>query len=463
MNEERRRTEHWFIRRFLQPTAALPAEEAQQAQLTTAVMVVFLAAMVLGVGAAVLLGRSPKVTEAAIKVTAPLALALLGLHRLSRTRHHRLAAVLVLVAVQAAMVGAVIIQGWETRLLMTVMAPVALASLLLPFRGAAAVTALALAEFFAAIFFAPLESREVLPTAMGVTVTVSMLLLMEAWLRARQHAQIQAQARRLAVLNRELEQEVTERTTALEQALWELTAAERTRTAVLSAMGHELRTPLTTILASGALLRARSAEAPPDVIRRHLDNILHSANILRRLVSAAQEVAQFESQEAVLRPEPVVLTGIVESMREAVQASNPRVKFTATLPSEGKVVLYTDRRVLEETLALLAVYPILHTPTVEAVHCTVSRAGGVLGSMAGSDQAASIHIAVQVRLPVRQYGGQPAAQTVSAGLAQRLVELLHGRLSIEPAASPEGAAAGYDFHLWLPEDARTLRNDKGEA
>jgi len=132
----------------------------------------------------------------------------------------------------------------------------------------------------------------------------------------------EAAGRDLAHSYAEVERRVAERTHELAVARDHAEAASRAKSAFLANMSHELRTPLTTILGYTGLIEhhERIASNPP--LLSDLDRISAAGTHLLKLISDVLDLAQIESGDMELHPQPVEIATLVE---QAVREVGPAI------------------------------------------------------------------------------------------------------------------------------------------
>ncbi len=116
--------------------------------------------------------------------------------------------------------------------------------------------------------------------------------------------------RRLLGIHSQLEQQVRERTSALETANRRLSYLDRQRLQFLADVSHELRTPV-TILRGEAEVTLRAQPDSPDVYREALARIAEQARQMGRLIDDLLFLVRSESDTVAFDKQRVDLRGIV--------------------------------------------------------------------------------------------------------------------------------------------------------
>jgi signal transduction histidine kinase/CheY-like chemotaxis protein len=195
----------------------------------------------------------------------------------------------------------------------------------------------------------------------------SMAGSLEEQIRERENAENE-----LAVLNRNLERLVRERTRDLAQKAKELEAANREltkmdelKTAFLSSVSHELRTPLTSILGFAKLVKksfdrnfkglAGEEQALQDrarAISQNLEVIELEGGRLTRLINDILDVAKIESGRITWNDADVQPVEMIVKSAHALEglfAQLPDVELRTEVPEELPL-LHVDRDRLEQVL-----------------------------------------------------------------------------------------------------------------
>ena len=270
-------------------------------------------------------------------------------------------------------------------------------------------------------------------------------------------------SRELAILNRELERRVRERTSELEASTALLQASEeRVRESdtrkdqFLAILAHELRNPVAPISNSTRILKMRQS-ADPDV-RWSLDVIDRQVNHLTRLIDDLLDVSRISRGKLELRRSRVTLAEVVES---ALESSRPLIEqfghhLTIELPTRP-VLLDADLVRLSQVFMNLLNNSAKYTPK-----------GGRIWLLAEIEPPASedpVAVVVRVRdsgvgIPAEklprlfemfvQLEAQPGRPNGGLGIGLALVRHLVEMHGGEVEASSPGPGLGSEFAVRLP-------------
>jgi two-component system sensor histidine kinase/response regulator len=183
------------------------------------------------------------------------------------------------------------------------------------------------------------------------------------------YQQLQQQQKTLA-------QEVTERTSDLQDALIAAEAANQTKSEFLATMSHELRTPLTYIIGmSATLLRWSFGELSPRQ-RDYLNTIHSSGEQLLEVINDILEVAKIESGRTALEISEFSLTTLarssLERFREQATQAGIDLKFDLKIAPDNDLFV-ADLRRLRQILANLLSNAVKFTPQGGHINLRVWR------------------------------------------------------------------------------------------
>lgn len=212
----------------------------------------------------------------------------------------------------------------------------------------------------------------------------------------------------------------------------EFAAIDRTRSALLAALGHDLRTPLAVVASSASGLRHTSGltAAQRDEL---LGNIEQSADLLAHLLTNLLDLSRVEAGSLPVRLEPVP---VVEALEEPLRRAGAGVLLD--LPDDLPDVI-ADRGLLERVLDNLLRNADRHRPPGTAVEVVARMQGGdrvvvrVIdhGSGIPAERFDQIFVPFQ-RLNDRETGGLG----LGLSIARAFTQAMGGRIT--PSETPGG-------------------------
>lgn len=276
----------------------------------------------------------------------------------------------------------------------------------------------------------------------------------------------------LASLNRELEERVEQRTTALAQKAEELAEANRQlreldqlKSSFLSSVSHELRTPLTSILGFARLidkefvnhfygsLETEREERAGNRIRDNLRIIVNQGERLSRLVNDVLDLNKIESGMMEWRDELIDPTGVLQRAVEAATpllGGKPGVEFVAEVEPELPTVrLDADR--LEQVLINLLHNAVKFTDQGSVrLKARPDESGGLRVCVEDTGLGIPEHALEEIfdkfhQLPTDALHGKPVGTGLGLFICREIVRHYGGKLWVESQAG-----AGSRFTLLLP-------------
>jgi signal transduction histidine kinase/ligand-binding sensor domain-containing protein/DNA-binding response OmpR family regulator len=252
----------------------------------------------------------------------------------------------------------------------------------------------------------------------------------------------------------ELERIVTERTLELsrrEQQLAEqnvqLAALDVAKTRFFANVSHELRTPLT--LTIGPLADARARVGTDPQVTRWLDIAMRNSQRLLRLVNQILDVAKLEAGEMKLSPRALDLAAMTRGIASAFMAVSEQRSIALTLSIPDTLLVVIDSDAFEKILANLVSNAIKFTPPGGSIDVVLKCAGDTVtldvrdtGPGIPSDQLAHVFERFH-QVDETNSRAQPGTG-IGLALVKELVELQHGRVTVESSAS------GTTFSVTLP-------------
>ncbi|WP_323688828.1 sensor histidine kinase [Rhizobium sp. AN83] len=166
-----------------------------------------------------------------------------------------------------------------------------------------------------------------------------------------------------------LEQQVRERTSALEDALSRLRASEGRRRSLLADISHELRTPTTAIRGEAEIaLRGQKAD---DDYRASLVRIGQAAGQMGSLIDDLLMMARGEDETLAMTREPIDIAGpLEEALLSAAALANQRsVKIVADI-EDAETIVAGDAFRLRQVIAILLDNAIRYSPYDSRVEVT---------------------------------------------------------------------------------------------
>ena len=255
--------------------------------------------------------------------------------------------------------------------------------------------------------------------------------------------------------NEELEsqaEELTGQRMVLMAKTKEVERANRLKSEFLSGMSHELRTPLNVIIGFSELMVDEVPGKTNEEQRQCLNDILDSSRHLLNLINGVLDLSRIESGKEELKPENIVLTGVIESLSRAMMpVLAPRKQSLDVEIEEGLPLVYADEVKLGQVLLNLVDNSSKFTPDggklkIEAVRegewCRVSVVDNGLG-IREEDQERIFEPFCQLGNPlVKERGG------TGLGLAvvRQIVEKYGGRIWVE---SEPGKGSRFNFTVPL--------------
>ncbi|MDQ1395136.1 MAG: two-component system, OmpR family, sensor histidine kinase VicK, partial [Acidimicrobiaceae bacterium] len=152
---------------------------------------------------------------------------------------------------------------------------------------------------------------------------------------------------------------------------------ERMKTEFLSRVGHELRTPLTGILGYSEMLLRREVE--PQRRRLWHEEIVHASKRLLRIVEMLEFVASAGAGRVLLRPEPVDVRAVVDTVVSRWNGRLEKPYSIARRVAKGLPPVTADRRWLTLSLDELVDNAVKFSPDGGKVMVTATPASNGKG------------------------------------------------------------------------------------
>ncbi len=148
----------------------------------------------------------------------------------------------------------------------------------------------------------------------GTIIFAGILLVILGFLRKSMRAE--AEAKKSAEQEIELNHELEKNKEELQVALVEAQKANKAKTTFLNNMSHDIRTPINGIV--GLLEIIQKSEDDPERVKDSLGKINKSANLLLSLINDVLDMAKLESDAVVLNNESISLEQVCSEITENV-------------------------------------------------------------------------------------------------------------------------------------------------
>jgi signal transduction histidine kinase len=323
-----------------EPAASIPKGNRRNARLLSAL----LAILTLSTGLNVLAGILSTTSEGPSPIFIVVFVLVFGTYGLSRTKHHGLAAVLIILAVSLPSFSRVFSGDTEfteagiRASLGWLVLPLLLSSLLLSIRGTAVVAILNFVGILLLPRLTPGLEPQVTIGSLGYFGTLSVLVLLAMGHRNLQERDRQAELRASAEEARRAMQEARE--------------ASRLKSEFLAVMSHELRTPLNAIIGFAGIMLL---EASNGKYRHMTERIRANSERLLTLIDDILDISRIESGRLELVPVPLSLRRVAEEIRSemAVLAEQKGLAFSATVSDDVPQEVMLDEEAIIKMLTNL--------------------------------------------------------------------------------------------------------------
>jgi signal transduction histidine kinase len=234
-----------------------------------------------------------------------------------------------------------------------------------------------------------------------------------------------------------------------------LETASRHKSEFLATMSHELRTPLNAIIGFSQVLKEQMFGELNAKQADYVDDVLSSGQHLLNLINDILDLAKVEAGRMELQPSTFALPELLENAMSMVRERATRQGITMTIATDPSVGLVeADERKVKQIVFNLLSNAVKFTPGGGQVTLAASAADGQV-EISVRDTGVGISAEDQERIfeEFYQVGASRTQEGTGLGLAltRRLVELHHGRLSVE---SEPGV--GSTFTITLPLHQREV-------
>lgn len=277
-----------------------------------------------------------------------------------------------------------------------------------------------------------------------------------AWMRELVNAEKQAIAE-IHILNRELENKVAERTSALEQRNTELDKAnhklqklDEMKSEFVSLVSHELRAPLTA-LNGGLEVVLQFADTLPPASRRTLEAMMDESARLTEFVLTILDVSRLEAGRLALNLGPVAVAPILHRSVEVILGERREVKWN--LPAEIPPV-WADEVHYEQIIRNLLLNADKYSPPEMPIEINVQVSTETI-SVKVVDHGPGIPPEAQEKIFERFQRGQnvesaPPGWGLGLYFAKKLAVAQGGKLDLRSPIWSETDAPGSAFAVSMP-------------
>jgi signal transduction histidine kinase len=256
-----------------------------------------------------------------------------------------------------------------------------------------------------------------------------------------------------------LEEQVRDRTRALEQAMEQALSASRAKGEFLANISHEIRTPMNGVMGMAELLTGTPLD---DRQRKFVQAIQVSGQALLELINDVLDFSRMESRGMTVERAPFVLKEVLGESLEIIgpMATRKGLELHSSISDGTPENVIGDHGRTRQVLLNLLSNAVKFTPRGEvrvALSALPVKDGHLQIRFAVTDTGIGIASRDLERLfvPFQQLDGSPSRRYGGAGLglaiSKRLVELMGGEIHVESTPGQ-----GSTFLFTLPAEAARL-------
>jgi heavy metal sensor kinase len=211
---------------------------------------------------------------------------------------------------------------------------------------------------------------------------------------------------------------------------------------------HELRTPLTALRAVGEVALRRDQDLQAS--RETIGSMLEEAQRLDELIASLLTLARLESEEVVLRQEPVDLAELAHEVSDSLAVLAIERRQTFEVNGASAIAPLTDRTLLRQALLNVVHNAIRHAAEGSRITIRTAQTSSEV-SIAVVDEGPGIALEYQEKIFERFYRIDRARSRAAGGyglglaIAKWSIERLGGRITVE-----SDGESGSTFRILLP-------------
>lgn len=256
----------------------------------------------------------------------------------------------------------------------------------------------------------------------------------------QQKQELSSLSEALRVLNESLESKVAARTTELEHAKNDLSAAldkERElgelKSRFVSMASHEFRTPLTSVLSSAGLISQYAERQDYTNVKKHAERIKNAVNSLNTILTEFLSLGRLEEGHIQPKPEAIELPACVDNVHQELKSLFKNGQ-TFQYDHNGQTAVRLDGGLLKNILINLVSNAIKYSPENTCITVT-SRADDKTVRISVRDEGIGIPPADQKHLFDRFFRATNATNVQGTGLGlyivQRYAEMMNGKVGFQ--------------------------------